>query len=146
MNDIELKILIGIHRNVNNIDKMTSKIALEHGLTLSQFAVLEALYNKGDMTVGMVQKYILSSMGTIPLIINNLVKMNYIERKSDKNDRRVCIISLTQEGRTLIGQIAPKNIEMIKDYMSILTDKERADLLYLMKKLGGKISEEKSTK
>lgn len=146
MGDIELKILIGMHRNVNSIDKATSKLALEHGLTFSQFAVLEALYSKGDMTVGMVRKHILSSMGTIPLIINNLVKMNYVERLSDDNDRRVCIISLTHEGRQLIERLAPKNETMIKEYMSVLTDEERDHLLYLMKKLGGKINEEKSTK
>ncbi len=146
MNDIELKILIGMHRNVNDIDKRTSKIASEHGLTFSQFAVLEALYSKGDMTVGMVRQHILSSMGTIPLIINNLVKMNYVERHSDEKDRRICIISLTNEGRKLIKKLAPKNEEMIKDYMSILTDEEKNNLSYLMKKLGGKINEEKSTK
>lgn len=137
MNDIELKILIGMHRNVNSVDKRTSKIASGYGLTFSQFAVLEALYSKGDMTVGMVQKHILSSMGTIPLIINNLVKMNYVQRRSDERDRRICIISLTDEGRGLIENLAPKNEDMIKDYMNILTDEEKSNLLYLMKKLGG---------
>ncbi|RRD96529.1 MarR family transcriptional regulator [Clostridiales bacterium COT073_COT-073] len=146
MNDIELKILIGMHRNVNSIDKSTSRIASEHGLTFSQFAVLEALYSKGDMTVGMVRKHILSSMGTIPLIINNLVKMNYVQRRSDENDRRICIISLTAEGRELIKKLAPQNEKMIKDYMSILTNEEKNNLFYLMKKLGGKINEEKSAK
>lgn len=138
MNDIELKILIGMHRNVNSIDRKTSKIASEYGLTFSQFAVLEALYSKGDMTVGMVRKHILSSMGTIPLIINNLVKMNYVERRSDENDRRICIVSLTDEGRKLIKNLAPKNEEMIKDYLNVLTDDEKDHLLYLMKKIGGK--------
>lgn len=146
MNDIELKILIGMHRNVNNIDKRTSKMALEHGLTFSQFAVLEALYSKGEMTVGMVRKHILSSMGTIPLIINNLVKMNYVQRLSDEKDRRICIVSLTDEGRKLIKELAPKNEKMIKDFMRVLTDDEKDNLLYLMKKLGGKINEEKSEK
>ena len=42
--------------------------------------VLEALYSKGDMSVGEVRERILSSVGTIPLIVNNLVKMNYVER------------------------------------------------------------------
>lgn len=74
-------------------------LALEHGLTFSQFAVLEALYSRGEMSVGMVRKHILSSMGTIPLIINNLVKRNLVKRCSDLNDRRICIVSLTDEGK-----------------------------------------------
>lgn len=40
------------------------------------------------MTVGEVRNSILSSVGTISLIVNNLVKMNYIERLSDEKDRR----------------------------------------------------------
>lgn len=146
MDDIELKILIGMHRNINSMDKRTSGIASAHGLTFSQFAVLEALYSKGDMTVGMVRKHILSSMGTIPLIINNLVKMNYVKRISDEKDRRRCIVSLTDSGRELIKILAPKNKKTIKDYMSVLTDEEKVCLLYIMKKLGGKINEEKNTK
>lgn len=146
MNDIEMKILIGMHRTINIIDKKTSKIASEYGLTFSQFAVLEALYTKGDMTVGMVRKHILSSMGTIPLIINNLVKMKYVKRISDNNDRRVCIISLTDTGRELIKKLAPKNEKMIKDYMSVLSDEEKNNLLFIMKKLGGKINEENGAK
>lgn len=146
MNEIELKILIGMHRNVNRIDKATSKIASEHGLTFGQFAVLEALHSKGDMSVGMVRQQILSSMGTIPMIINNLVKMNYVKRLPDENDRRVSIISLTEEGRELIAKLAPQNEQMIKDSMSMLTEEEKDHLLYLMKKIGGKLNEKESTK
>lgn len=145
MKNSELKILIGMHRNVNSIDKKTAKLALEKGLTFSQFAVLEALYSKGDMSVGMVRKHILSTMGTIPLIINNLVKMDYVKRIPDPKDRRVCIVSLTDKGRELISDIAPKNQKIIEDYMSVLTNEEKDTLLYLMKKLGGKINGEKST-
>ena len=71
----ELKILIGLHRAINYIDRQSTKIFSEYQLTLGQFAVLEALHHKGDMTVGQVQEKILSSGGTMPLIINNLEKI-----------------------------------------------------------------------
>ena len=103
MGKTELKILIGLHRNVNAIDKKTSKIAAEYNLTFSQFMVLEALYSKGDMSVGEVRERILSSVGTIPLIVNNLVKRNYVERLTDEKDRRVCILHLTKDGYDVIG-------------------------------------------
>lgn len=135
----ELKILIGMHRNVNALDRQTLKIVSEYGLTLSQFAVLEALYSKGDMTVGMVRDSILSSMGTISVIVNNLIKMNYIQRIPDEKDRRVCILSLTKEGKELIAKVLPENIKMIQDYMKRLDEKEQDQLLYLLKKLGGRL-------
>lgn len=144
MDNIELKILVGMHRNVNSIDKNTSRIAAAHGLTFSQFAVLEVLYNKGDLPVGTIRKLILSSMGTIPLIIDNLVKRNYVRRLSDERDRRVSMISLTKEGRELIRQLVPENERMIREYMSVLTEDEKQNLFYYMKKIGGRINEEKS--
>lgn len=136
----EMKILIGLHRNVNDIDKKTLKIAAEHDLTFSQFMVLEALYSKGDMTVGEVREKILSSVGTISVIVNNLVKMNYIERLPYEMDRRVCILRLTKEGRNVISKVIPKNEAMIVDSMKELTKEEKDKLLYLLKKMGGRLN------
>lgn len=141
MDNKELRILIGMHRNINVIDKKTSNIATKHGITFSQFAVLEALYSKGDMSVGEVRDHILSSMGTIPLIVNNLVKLDYIERLKDDNDKRVSILHLKDKGRDVIKEVAPENIKMIKEHLSILDEEEQGQLLYLMKKLGGKLNE-----
>ena len=118
MGRTEMKILIGLHRNVNALDKKTSKIAAEYNLTFSQFMVLEALYSKGDMSVGEVRERILSSVGTIPLIVNNLVKMNYVERMCNEKDRRVCILHLTQEGYDVISKIVPRNEAMIRKHGS----------------------------
>lgn len=133
-----MKILIGLHRNVNDFDKKTSKIASEYNLTLSQFMVLEALYSKGNMSVGEVRERILSSVGTIPLIVNNLVKMDYVERLTDDKDRRVCILKLTKKGYDVISKIAPKNESMIIKNMEILTKEEKENLLHLLKKMSGK--------
>ena len=139
MGRTEMKILIGLHRNVNALDKKTSKIAAEYNLTFSQFMVLEALYSKGDMSVGEVRERILSSVGTIPLIVNNLVKMNYVERMCNEKDRRVCILHLTQEGYDVISKIVPRNEAMIAESMEVLDQEEKEKLLYLLKKIGVKL-------
>lgn len=136
----EMKILIGLHRNVNEIDKKTAKLASEYGLSLSQFMVLEALYSKGDMSVGEVRDRVLSSVGTIPIIVNNLVKKNYLKRSADEKDRRVCILHLTREGYELISKIAPENEAIIKGSMEALEQEEKEKLLYLLKKIGGKLN------
>lgn len=141
MSKTEMKILIGLHRNINDIDKKTLKIASEHGLTLSQFMVLEALYSKGDMTVGEVREKILSSVGTISVIVNNLVKMNYIERLPDEKDRRVCILRLTKDGSDVIRKVVPKNEAMIVNSMKVLTSEEKEKLSYLLKKMGGRLDD-----
>lgn len=134
-NPVELKILIGMHRAVNKIDSQTIKTAKKYGLSIGQFAVLEALYHKGDMTVGQVQEKILSSSGTIPVIIKNLEKKGYIAHKADECDKRKCILHITEQGESIIKQVFPENKEMIIDAFKNLSDNEKDELLRLLKKL-----------
>lgn len=139
----ELNILIGLHRVTNSIDKKTFSLVNKNGLTNSQFMALEALYSKGEMSIGEVRDKILSSVGTIPLIVNNLVKKGYIQRRTSEKDGRVCILHLTKEGYEVINKVAPQNVGLIIDSMSILHEEEKDQLLYLLKKLGGRIDGKK---
>ena len=131
-----MRALVGLHRSVNMLDKLTADLAAKYEVTFSQFMVLEALYSKGDLTVGAVREHILSSVGTISVIVNNLVKMKYIERLTDKNDRRVSILHLTEAGRKIISQLAPE-----KDVLSVLDEKVKESLVVILRKIGGKTDE-----
>ena len=80
MQNKNLKILIGLHKNVKELDSRTFAIASKYGLSFSQFMVLEALYSKGKLSISEVRDAILSSVGTISLVITNLEKMGYINQ------------------------------------------------------------------
>jgi len=136
----ELKILIGLHRAANAIDRKTARIAAEYGLTLGQFAVLEALYHKGDLTVGQVQEAILSTSGTIPLIVGKLEQRGCLTRRQDEADRRRWVLHLTEAGRALIAEVYPRNEEMIVRQMDCWTDGEKEALAALLKRFGGTLN------
>ncbi len=137
MSKPELKILIGLHRAANAIDRQTARLAAPFGLTLGQFAVLEALYHKGDLTVGQVQQAILSTSGTIPLIVAKLEQQGYVTRTQDEEDRRRWILHLTDEGRELIAEVYPLNETMILRQMDCWSDEEKETLVTLLKRFGG---------
>lgn len=141
--DISLKLIIALHRNIDKIDKKTMKLAQKEGLTFGQFEVLEVLYSKGDMSIGNVMEKILSSVGTISVIVNNLVKLDYIERLPCENDKRICILHLKDKGRDVIERVVIKNTEMLEESFSMLTEEEKENLLITLKKIGG-IYEERS--
>ncbi|MGN0708814.1 MAG: MarR family winged helix-turn-helix transcriptional regulator, partial [Anaerovoracaceae bacterium] len=103
MND-DNYILVKMHRIINEIDRGTAHIAAGYDLTLSQFGVLEALYHIGDLTVGEVKKKILSSDGTIPVVVKNLEKQGLICRRQDPADKRKSILSLTDQGKNVISK------------------------------------------
>lgn len=134
MAENQLRILVGMHRIVNEMDRETSHIAKEYDLTIGQFAVLEALFNKGDLSVGEVQEKILSTSGTIPVIVRNLMKRDLITQKSDERDKRRVILSLTDTGRKIIEQVYPRNVEGIKAIVDRLTPKEQEQLVSLLRK------------
>lgn len=138
MKNQNLKILIGLHKNVKDLDSRTLKIASKYGLSFSQFMVLEALYSKGKLSISEVRDAILSSVGTISLVVSNLEKMGYIKRESNPKDKRICILSLTDSGRDVIAKIVPENEKMINNYMEILDCDEKENLVNILKKLGGK--------
>lgn len=99
--------------------------------------VLEALYSKGDMSVGSVMEKIISSVGTISVIINNLVKMGYVIRQADKKDKRVTMLHLTDSGKEVIARIVDCNDEMIEGILDVLSDDEKEKLLNILKRIGG---------
>jgi MarR family transcriptional regulator, 2-MHQ and catechol-resistance regulon repressor len=137
LEDLNLKALIALSRCTQNIHKREYKTIKEGGLTVSQFAVLEILYHKGDLRVSEIIDKILSTGGNMTVVIDNLVKENLVKRCIDPKDRRVNLISITEEGRNLISEIFPKHLENINEIFSVLTSEEKKNLISLLKKLSG---------
>ena len=127
-------ILIRMYRMINQLNRNTAHIAAEYDLTLSQFGVLEALYHVGDLTVGEVKEKILSSDGTIPVVVKNLEKRGLLFRKQDPQDKRKSILSLTEQGKKVISEAYPVNEKMIRDQMSVWTREEKKQLSVLLRK------------
>lgn len=131
---IELSAFIGMNRALNKINRQTDALCTKYNLTRSQFGVLEALYHKGDLCIGEVQELILTTQGSIPVVVRNLLKKEYITRTSDPNDKRKFILSITDSGRELMDEVYPQNESIILDFFNIYTDEEKENLKNLMLK------------
>lgn len=132
---IDLNILIGLSKTTKTIHRRSETIFKEYGLTISQFAVLEALYHKGDMTVNEIIEAVLSTGGNITVVINNLEKEGLVERRVNPNDKRSSLISVTQAGKGKVEAIFPPHVEDLKDFLSVYSEEEKSTLLALLKKL-----------
>ena len=136
-------ILICVHRIVKDLDRETTRISAEYGLTFPQFMVLEALLHKDLMTVGEIKETILSSNGTIPVIINNLEKMGMVSRAKDPDDHRKSVVSLTVKGRELIEQVCPENEKMYSERFGVWNEDEKKELIRLISFYHKQLKEEK---
>lgn len=131
---LNLSTLIAFTRAEHKIHSLEYKTIKESGLTISQFGVLEALYNKGDLRIGEIMEKILTTSGNITVVIKNLEKDGFIKKIPDPSDRRSTIISITDKGVKVIEEILPDHIENINDIFSILTDEEKVLLKNILKK------------
>lgn len=107
-----------------------------HGLTLTEFAILEALYHRGTMLLGEVQRRILVSSGGITFLVDRLVAKGLVERRECPGDRRARFAALTAEGEALIARIFPGHAAMIERTMGALDPEEQALAASLLKRLG----------
>jgi MarR family 2-MHQ and catechol resistance regulon transcriptional repressor len=108
----------------------------QSGMTLGQFAVLEALHHLGPMCQHTLGKKLLRSGGNITLVIDNLEKRGWVRRERQKEDRRMVQIHLTPKGARLIAKVFPEHAVAITKIMNGLTEHEQEELRRIAGKLG----------
>jgi MarR family transcriptional regulator, 2-MHQ and catechol-resistance regulon repressor len=106
------------------------------GLVLSDFMILEALLNKGPLTIGEIQVKVLLASGSMTAAVDRLERKGCIVRKPDGKDRRARVLHLTREGRRLITRILAEHLTELQIWVSVLTEKEMEEAYSTLKKLG----------
>ena len=145
--DYQRLILRTYTQMVRATDAVTTKMhrhLAEHGLTISQFGVLEALYHKGPLCQREIGLKILKTSGNMTTVIDNLEKRALVVREKDMEDRRRISLKLTEKGFTLINTIFPIHAETAEKTFAVMNGRELATLGDLLKKVG-KASAEKTT-
>ncbi len=131
-----LNTYVELMRAAESVTSRTHRHLSSTGLTLSQFAVLEALYHLGPLSQKAIGQRILRSSGNITMVIDNLEKRRLVQRKRHRVDRRYFIVHLTTLGKKMIGDLFPRHAAVITDEMSVLSAGEQETLSKLCKKLG----------
>lgn len=133
-----LNAFIKLMRASESLNGRLSRHLSDANLTVSQFGTLEALLHLGPLNQRELGQKLLKSGGNITLVIDNLQKNGLVEKKTDPNDRRAVIISLTNKGRSFIEEFFPQHLDKIKEEFSCLSIKEKEQLAGICKKLGQK--------
>ena len=107
-----------------------------HGLTLAEFGILEALYHRGPMLLGEVQRRSLVSSGGITFLVDRLTAKGLVERRTCEADRRARYAALTPAGAELVARIFPQHAALLTQIMEGLTVDEQGTAADLMRSLG----------
>ena len=136
MESLALKTYVKLMRAAESVTARTHRHLYSTGLTISQFAVLEALYQLGSLSQREIGQKILRSSGNITMVIDNLEKNGLVRRERSETDRRFFIVHLTDTGYRLINKIFPPHAAVIAEDLGVLTAAEQDTLGRLCKKLG----------
>jgi MarR family 2-MHQ and catechol resistance regulon transcriptional repressor len=133
---LALSAYVKLMRAANAARSCASQSLSESGLTLTQFAVLEALYHLGPMSLSDLARKVLTTGGNLTMVVGNLEKQGLARRQSCPEDKRVLIVVLTAKGKTRLRDIFPRHAAAIVEFLSVLEPEERERLGELCRKLG----------
>ncbi len=107
-----------------------------HGLSATEFAVLEVLLHKGPLPIGEVGERILLTSGSTTYVIDKLEERGLLRRRRCLTDRRVQYAELTKEGSERIAGIFPDHAEAMREAAGGLSAEEKERAIELVRKLG----------
>ncbi|HEM3577907.1 TPA: MarR family transcriptional regulator [Streptococcus suis] len=126
--------LVVFRRAANTISKSELETIKKYGLTVCQFGVMEALYNKGNLRIQDLIDKLLSTSGNMTVVIKNMIRDGYVYKTSDTSDRRASLIALTEKGRQTIEAILPEHYDHVGQIFSVLSPEEQDQLATILKK------------
>jgi MarR family transcriptional regulator, 2-MHQ and catechol-resistance regulon repressor len=133
---LALKLYVVLARARNAVGRQADADISRHGLSTGEFAILEALYHKGPMLLGEVQRKILVSSGGVTYLVDRLQAAGLVERRDCPEDRRARYATLTEAGQEFMERIFPDHTAAIRKAVAGLTPGEKRQAIELLKKLG----------
>jgi MarR family 2-MHQ and catechol resistance regulon transcriptional repressor len=127
---------IKLMRAADTINSAVNLSISKFGLTESQFNVLDAIYHLGPLSQKELGYKLLKSGGNITMVIDNLEKDAYVERRRGKEDRRIFFVHLTKAGEKKLEEILSVQVNFITNEMNRLSKTEQIELQRLCKKIG----------
>jgi MarR family 2-MHQ and catechol resistance regulon transcriptional repressor len=130
------RLWIVLARCYRAVSQIAERSVAEAGLGLSDFAALEALLNKGPLTITGIQSKVLLASGSMTAAVDRLERKGLLIRKATPTDRRAKMLELTPEGKRVVEAAFGRHAAELEAAMTILNGVEKRQLYGLLKKLG----------
>ena len=133
-----MEVIGRISRLERLIRPLIGEVFARHGLEAWEFDVLATLRRAGEpfqLTAGDLLGSMMVASATMTNRIDRLEQQGLIRRASDPSDRRVVLVTLTPTGRDLVDGVVPEHADNERRLLAVLTDREQATLIRLLRKL-----------
>nr|WP_276356800.1 MarR family transcriptional regulator [Cohnella sp. YIM B05605] len=134
--DLSLKLFVVLSKAYKAVMDHAVKDMKKHGLSATEFTIMELLYHKGKFPLQQIGDKVLITSGSITYNIDKLEKRGLLKRVPCPDDRRVTYAEITEEGERWMSEVFPHHAEAIDSVMNGLTPEEKSAAIDLLKKLG----------
>ncbi len=132
-------IILGLRQRFN--EEEVEFLKQTQSLSFVQFKVLLMIASNQPCTMGEVAKQVPSlSLSSITVIVDKLVKTDFVKRVRCDEDRRVVRVTLTKIGQELYESYQKAMVRMASRMLTHIDENEQDFLLNIYKKLAGMVS------
>lgn len=135
MDNIEA-VLITLRRIIRAADLHSKHLVKTAGLTAPQLLLLQAIRERGDVTIGELAKEVNLSQATVTTILDRLEKRELVYRVRSQQDKRKVNAYLTESGGEMLSSAPiPLQAHFIRRFRS-LPDWEQTMILSALQRVG----------
>jgi len=113
-------------------------------ISFTQMVILELVKIKKECKMSDISDTMRVTRGAITGIVDRMIKGGLIKRQRSEKDRRVVYVILSIKGRDIASRILKFKETMLSGMFKGLSEKERMQYLYLLKKISKNIVKPKA--
>lgn len=122
--------------------RLMNRRMAEQGASLARTKLLLFLDRRGPARAADIAEYFDNAPRTVTEAIDGLERDGLVVRTPDAHDRRVKQVSITDEGRRVIGETEPLRQELIGSVFGVLNAAEQEQLADMMARMLAAVDEQ----
>lgn len=124
-----------LHQVLPMLDRLMRQVEQHAGATGQQLSAIAAISEFGKDRLHLLASHEGVSRPTMSRLVNTLEARGWVEKHSDKGDRRTPRLSVTDTGRTILVESCEERTQILMTLMSGLSDEEGVMLSNCLRKL-----------
>ncbi len=122
--------LLGAERRLRSREQNRSR-----DLTQSQLRALSALSKVDEVTAGELAKSADLNPASVTAMLDQLEANDIIERRRAEQDRRMCMVSLTEKGRAILDERQANWLDLWQEHFGDMPDEDLSAALRVIQKM-----------
>jgi len=113
----------------------TTLVDVDAGITPHHFEIIRLLDKEGELHAAEIGDRLQIARAQMTQLIDRLVCLKLVERRTDEADRRISLITLSDYGKAVLKEHKTSVMNAVRETMGQLSDQDLRDLSDTLKRL-----------